>query len=76
MPQNIVNLGGRLERHASPVELLAADGDENAIALEAVAAMASRTLELDPDARPMADYLLERHYRRKHGAGAYYGQDR
>ena len=49
---------------------------DNAIALEAVAAMASRTLELDPDARPMADYLLERHYRRKHGAGAYYGQGR
>ena len=49
---------------------------ENAIALEAVAAMASRTLELDPDAQPMADYLLERHYRRKHGAGAYYGQGR
>jgi L-ribulose-5-phosphate 4-epimerase len=49
---------------------------ENAIALEAVAAMASRTLEIDPDARPMADYLLERHYRRKHGASAYYGQSR
>ena len=48
----------------------------NAIALEAVAAMASRTLELDPDAQAMADYLLERHYRRKHGAGAYYGQGR
>lgn len=49
---------------------------ENAIALEAVAAMASRTLELDPDAQPMADYLLERHFRRKHGTGAYYGQGR
>jgi L-ribulose-5-phosphate 4-epimerase len=47
---------------------------DNAIALEAVAAMASRTLALDPDARPMAPYLLDRHYRRKHGAGAYYGQ--
>ena len=48
----------------------------NAILGEIVAAMASRTLELDPDARPMADYLLERHYRRKHGTGAYYGQGR
>jgi len=47
---------------------------ENAIALETVAALASRTLELDPDTQPMAEYLLERHYRRKHGAGAYYGQ--
>jgi L-ribulose-5-phosphate 4-epimerase len=49
---------------------------DNAIALEAVAAMASRTLDLDPDAQPMEDHLLERHYRRKHGAGAYYGQRR
>lgn len=54
----------------------AASAVENAIAIEIVAAMASRTLELDPDARPMADYLLERHYRRKHGGGAYYGQGR
>jgi L-ribulose-5-phosphate 4-epimerase len=54
----------------------AASAVENAIAIETVAAMASRTLELDPDARPMADYLLERHHRRKHGTGAYYGQDR
>jgi len=48
----------------------------NAIALEAVAEMARRTLELDPDTEPMTDYLLERHHRRKHGAGAYYGQAR
>jgi L-ribulose-5-phosphate 4-epimerase len=48
----------------------------NAIVLEAVAAMAAATLALDPDTLPMPDYLLERHYRRKHGAGAYYGQPR
>jgi L-ribulose-5-phosphate 4-epimerase len=54
----------------------AASAVENAIAIETVAAMASRTLELDPAARPMADYLLERHHRRKHGIGAYYGQGR
>jgi len=49
---------------------------ENAIALEAVAAMASQTLALDPAAQPMAPYLLDRHFRRKHGAAAYYGQRR
>jgi len=49
---------------------------DNAIALEAVAAMAFRTVTLDPDARPIADALLERHHRRKHGRGAYYGQGR
>ena len=58
----------------SPGAPTRASAVDNAIALEAVAAMASRTLALDPDARPMADYLLERHFRRKHGAGAYYGQ--
>jgi L-ribulose-5-phosphate 4-epimerase len=48
----------------------------NAIALEAVADMASRTYRLAPDARPIADELLERHFRRKHGPDAYYGQRR
>jgi L-ribulose-5-phosphate 4-epimerase len=49
---------------------------EHAIALEAVAAMAIQTLALNPDAQPMAPYLLDRHFRRKHGATAYYGQRR
>ena len=47
---------------------------ENAIALEAVAAAATRTLLLVPNAGSIAGVLLERHYRRKHGPGAYYGQ--
>jgi L-ribulose-5-phosphate 4-epimerase len=47
---------------------------ENAIALEAVAAMAAATLALDPNAQPVDQYLLDRHYNRKHGPGAYYGQ--
>jgi L-ribulose-5-phosphate 4-epimerase len=49
---------------------------DNAVVLEAVAAMASRTHALDPDVRPIASYLLERHFQRKHGANAYYGQRR
>jgi len=49
---------------------------DNAIALEAVAAMAIETLALDPHARPLATSLLDRHYHRKHGATAYYGQRR
>jgi L-ribulose-5-phosphate 4-epimerase len=45
---------------------------KNAIICEAVAQMAIQTLALNPhaDAPP---YLLERHFRRKHGPGAYYG---
>ena len=54
----------------------AQDAADNATALEAVAAMASRTFALNPDAQPIARYLLERHFRRKHGPDAYYGQKR
>jgi L-ribulose-5-phosphate 4-epimerase len=49
---------------------------DNATALEMVAAMAIKTLAIDPNAGPMPDYLLERHYLRKHGPNAYYGQRR
>jgi L-ribulose-5-phosphate 4-epimerase len=49
---------------------------ENAIALETVAAMATRTLALRPELAPMGETLLERHFGRKHGPGAYYGQRR
>jgi L-ribulose-5-phosphate 4-epimerase len=49
---------------------------DNAIALEAVAAMAIETLALDPHAQPVAASLLDRHYHRKHGPTAYYGQRR
>jgi len=48
----------------------------NAVALELVAGMARRTLALDPDAQPMPSALLERHFLRKHGSKAYYGQQR
>ena len=47
---------------------------DNAIALEAVAAMAARTLAIAPHAEAVDATLLDRHYNRKHGAGAYYGQ--
>jgi L-ribulose-5-phosphate 4-epimerase len=52
----------------------ARDAVENAIALEAVAAMAERTLALHPAAGTIDEALLERHYRRKHGPAATYGQ--
>ena len=47
---------------------------DNATALEAVATMAAQAYLLNPDVQPIDDYLLERHFRRKHGPGAYYGQ--
>jgi L-ribulose-5-phosphate 4-epimerase len=48
----------------------------NATALEAVASIAASSLALAPELLPIAPELLERHFRRKHGAGAYYGQPR
>ncbi len=47
---------------------------ENAVALEQIAAMALDTLRIDPDAEPAPSYVLDKHYFRKHGPDAYYGQ--
>jgi len=47
---------------------------ENAIALEAIAAMAFCTVALDASAPAIPQELLDKHFRRKHGPGAYYGQ--
>ncbi|MGI9175234.1 MAG: L-ribulose-5-phosphate 4-epimerase AraD [Rhodothermales bacterium] len=47
---------------------------ENAVALEAVARMALHTYALNPDVRPLDQVLLDKHFLRKHGADAYYGQ--
>ena len=49
---------------------------EAAIALEAVAAMAFRTLVIEASTSEIGTELLARHFDRKHGAGAYYGQPR
>lgn len=47
----------------------------NAVVLEYVAKMAHHTLTLQPV--PGVDqYLLDKHYHRKHGPGAYYGQNK
>ncbi|OGV66026.1 MAG: L-ribulose-5-phosphate 4-epimerase [Lentisphaerae bacterium RIFOXYA12_FULL_48_11] len=52
----------------------AIDSLNNTIALEAVAKMAFGTLLLNPGAKPAPGYLLNKHYFRKHGPNAYYGQ--
>jgi L-ribulose-5-phosphate 4-epimerase len=51
----------------------AMDAVHNSIALESVAQMALSTLRLNPDAE-LPDYVLQKHYQRKHGPNAYYGQ--
>jgi len=47
---------------------------ENATVLEEIARMALHTLALSPGQPPIPQYLLDKHFLRKHGAGAYYGQ--
>lgn len=49
---------------------------EYAFALEIVAEMAMKTLQLNPGAQPVPQHLLNKHFKRKHGASAYYGQQR
>jgi L-ribulose-5-phosphate 4-epimerase len=51
-----------------------ADAMHNAIVLEHLARMASETLRISPTIRPMQSALLDKHYHRKHGPSAYYGQ--
>lgn len=50
------------------------DAAHNAVVLEAVARMAFRTLLLKSNADTVSQALLDRHYFRKHGATATYGQ--
>lgn len=45
----------------------------NAVVMETVAEMDLRTLMLNPNAT-IAKYVLDKHYMRKHGPNAYYGQ--
>lgn len=47
---------------------------QNAVALEQVAKMAMLTYAINPEAPVIPTNLLNKHFRRKHGAGAYYGQ--
>ncbi|MEC3605632.1 L-ribulose-5-phosphate 4-epimerase [Bacillus glycinifermentans] len=46
----------------------------NAVVLEEVAKMAYHSLMLNPSLHPISGVLLDKHFFRKHGAGAYYGQ--
>jgi len=52
----------------------AMDAVRYAAALEEVARMASLTFQVDPAAEPLPEHVMRKHYERKHGAGAYYGQ--
>ena len=74
-----------LDPDAVPVVLVAGHGPfawgkdaddavHNAAALEYVALMAAHSFAINPQARPVSRELQDKHFFRKHGAGAYYGQ--
>lgn len=50
------------------------DAVENCLSLEKIAKMALGTLFLNPSGPLFSRYLLDKHFRRKHGSKAYYGQ--
>lgn len=54
----------------------AEDAVHNAVVLEEVSKMAYHTLQLNPHQIDMDSYLLDKHYLRKHGKNAYYGQNK
>ena len=51
-----------------------AEAVHNAVVLEEVAKMAARCELINPHLEPAPQRLLDKHYYRKHGANAYYGQ--
>lgn len=50
------------------------DAVKNSLALERVAKMAVYSLQLNPTLVNLPEYILKKHYLRKHGKDAYYGQ--
>jgi L-ribulose-5-phosphate 4-epimerase len=71
--------------HQTPMVLVAGHGPfawgktpdkavYHAVVLEELAKIASITRALDPKAERLPDHLVRKHFERKHGKGAYYGQ--
>ena len=50
------------------------DSVHNAVVLEELAQMAFQTESLNKEVSKMQEELLNKHFLRKHGANAYYGQ--
>jgi L-ribulose-5-phosphate 4-epimerase len=69
VPAVLVHSHGPFTWGAHPMEAV-----HNAVVLEEVAFMNFHTSMLEPAIPPMQQELLDRHYLRKHGANAYYGQ--
>jgi L-ribulose-5-phosphate 4-epimerase len=81
----IVECFGKLDPLRHPAVLVASHGPftwgknatqavRHAVVLEFVARLASETLRINPTVKPIRRALLDKHFLRKHGPGAYYGQ--
>jgi len=81
----IIERFSEIDPHSTPAVLVyshgpftwgkdAADAVQSAVVLEEVAFMAWHDIMLDPAITPMQRELLDKHYLRKHGKNAYYGQ--
>ncbi len=81
----IVERFGGLDAEAMPAVLVAGHAPftwgsgpekalDNSVALEAVAEMVLGSWSIDRSAPELEPWVLEKHYQRKHGPGAYYGQ--
>lgn len=84
--QAIVRRFADLDPMAVPAVLVAGHGPfcwgasageaaHTAVLVEEIARMACLTLAINPEVKPISDYLRDRHFFRKHGAAAYYGQE-
>jgi L-ribulose-5-phosphate 4-epimerase len=69
MPAVLVAHHGPFTWGAGPAEAV-----EAAVVLEQIAATALGTILINPDINPISGALLDKHYLRKHGKNAYYGQ--
>lgn len=69
MPGVLVHSHGPFTWGKDPLEAV-----HNAVVLEEIAMMAWHCRSLNPGIPPMQGALLDKHYLRKHGAKAYYGQ--
>ncbi|MBE7210767.1 MAG: L-ribulose-5-phosphate 4-epimerase AraD [Gluconacetobacter diazotrophicus] len=72
----VAEYGGVLVNRHAPFTwgATAAKAVETAVAVECIAQMALMSLQLVPDLSPIEPELLHKHFRRKHGPDAYYGQ--
>lgn len=69
IPAVLVNSHGPFAWGTSPENAV-----HNAVVLEELCFMAWHSMQLNPGLKPMQQELLDRHYLRKHGENAYYGQ--